>query len=220
MRYIENRYLGGFAVSLQTVLSGSKFEGMVRLNRPLVLQNYKVIQDDVIFFEKHGDLEDCYTRPEEQIPTYLNVTISMEPLITLPRNNRNDYYQGFEQTPFLQAGTEFVDSVQSKFQKDKRYPRVFLENLDGKSVFIPKYLSPQRPPPEVYRDNDTNSKAIEKAARYVSLIPFIDDSKLFKDMPDMTCTSQQFLDLGMGDYEEHAILLCNYFNFIDRAQGR
>lgn len=37
MRYIENRYLGGFAVSLQTVLSGSKFEGMVRLNRPLVL---------------------------------------------------------------------------------------------------------------------------------------------------------------------------------------
>mmetsp|Transcript_37280 Transcript_37280/g.57182 ORF Transcript_37280/g.57182 Transcript_37280/m.57182 type:complete len:142 (+) Transcript_37280:3332-3757(+) len=39
-------------------------------------------------------------------------------------------------------------------------------------------------------------------------------------MPDLTCTSQQFLDLGAGDSEEHAILLCNYFNFIDRAQGR
>jgi len=23
------------------------------------------------------------------------------------------------------------------------------------------------------------------------------------------------LDLGAGDVEEHAILLCNYFNFID-----
>ena len=28
------------------------------------------------------------------------------------------------------------------------------------------------------------------------------------------------MDLGAGDVEEHAILLCNYFNFIDQAQGR
>lgn len=35
-------------------------------------------------------------------------------------------------------------------------------------------------------------------------------------MPDLACTSQEFLDLGMGDSEEHAILLCNYFNFIDK----
>lgn len=62
-------------------------------------------------------------------------------------------------------------------------------------------------------------KAIEKAARYVSLIPWVDDSTLFKDMPDLSCTSQEFLDLGMGDSEEHAILLCNYFNYIDSVKG-
>lgn len=39
-------------------------------------------------------------------------------------------------------------------------------------------------------------------------------------MPDLWCTSQEFLDLGAGDVEEHAILLCNYFNFIDINQGR
>jgi coiled-coil and C2 domain-containing protein 2A len=39
-------------------------------------------------------------------------------------------------------------------------------------------------------------------------------------MPDLFCTSQEFLDLGAGDYEEHAILLCNYFNYIDSNQGR
>lgn len=39
-------------------------------------------------------------------------------------------------------------------------------------------------------------------------------------MPDLYCDSQEFIDLGAGDYEEHAILLCNFFNFIDRAQGR
>jgi coiled-coil and C2 domain-containing protein 2A len=39
-------------------------------------------------------------------------------------------------------------------------------------------------------------------------------------MPDLTCTSQEFLDLGQGDSEEHAMLLCNFFNFIDRDQKR
>lgn len=36
----------------------------------------------------------------------------------------------------------------------------------------------------------------------------------------MTCTAQQFLDLGAGDSEEHAMLLCNYFNFIDRIRDK
>jgi coiled-coil and C2 domain-containing protein 2A len=39
-------------------------------------------------------------------------------------------------------------------------------------------------------------------------------------MPDLWCTSQEFLDLGAGDVEEHGVLLCNYFNFIDQHQGR
>ena len=38
-------------------------------------------------------------------------------------------------------------------------------------------------------------------------------------MPDLFCTSQEFLDLGAGDFEEHAILLCNYFNYIDKIQN-
>ena len=39
-------------------------------------------------------------------------------------------------------------------------------------------------------------------------------------MPDLWCTSQEFVDLGAGDYEEHSILLCNYFNYIDKVQNR
>ena len=54
----------------------------------------------------------------------------------------------------------------------------------------------------------------------MSLIPFVDDSELFRDLPDITCLSQEFLDLNQGDDEEHAILLCNYFNYIDRSLGQ
>jgi coiled-coil and C2 domain-containing protein 2A len=55
----------------------------------------------------------------------------------------------------------------------------------------------------------------------VSLIPQIEDNQAFAgQLPDLWCTSQEFLDLGAGDVEEHAILLCNYFNYIDQAQGK
>jgi len=59
---------------------------------------------------------------------------------------------------------------------------------------VSKFLSPIKPPEDIYKRDD--NRAIERAARFVSLIPYIDDSQLFKDMPDLTCTSQEFLDLG------------------------
>ena len=31
---------------------------------------------------------------------------------------------------------------------------------------------------------------------------------------DLWCTSQEFLDLGYGDWEEHAVLLANYFMWL------
>lgn len=130
MTYRENRFLGYFSVPLTTILKGSKFEGQIRLERPLVLQGYRVIEDDLVFMEKQG-LEEQERRNEEQIPTYLNVTISLEPLITLPRENEKEYYQGFEKGPFLQVGSEWVKELEIRFRKTQRQYKVFLENIQG-----------------------------------------------------------------------------------------
>lgn len=62
---------------------------------------------------------------------------------------------------------------------------------------------------------DFGTNAIEKAARYVALIPFKNDTETFRDLPDIYCTSQEFVDLRAGDFEEHAILLCCFFMYID-----
>ena len=56
---------------------------------------------------------------------------------------------------------------------------------------------------------------MEVCARFVSLLPFKHDLMLFKDLPNMYSDCQEFLDLGGGDYEEHAILLANFFIYID-----
>lgn len=93
--------------------------------------------------------------------------------------------------------------------------------MEGNAVLITRFLTPQRPPPWPPNAKPSESKGpmdtIEKVLRFVSLVPFLDDWQAFEgsDM-DMWCTSQQFLDLSAGDWEEHAILLCNYFTWIDK----
>lgn len=120
----------------------------------------------------------------------------------------------------LIALTEWQKSIKKK-KFEKRNIKCYGENIEGQSVLLCRYITPQAPPTEIfnYKGQDLNKDetAIEKAARYVSLIPFIEDNQAFTDMPDLFCDSQEFLDLGAGDFEEHAILLCNYFNFIDQA---
>ena len=49
------------------------------------------------------------------------------------------------------------------------------------------------------------------------MVPFIDDLNMFgSSIPELFSSSQEFFDLGGGDYEEHAILLANYFTYIDK----
>lgn len=43
-------------------------------------------------------------------------------------------------------------------------------------------------------------------------------SKLIMIVLDLWNTSQQFLDIRAGDWEEHAVLLCNYFEYLDRKK--
>ncbi|MEE4248836.1 MAG: hypothetical protein V2I33_25950 [Kangiellaceae bacterium] len=93
--------------------------------------------------------------------------------------------------------------------------KVFAENVNGHSVFLPRFICPLEPPPQFSTEGD-NSTIIEKCIWYVSLIPHVEDNKAFKDLPDVWSTCQEFLDLCAGDYEEHAILLCNYLKFLDK----
>lgn len=59
---------------------------------------------------------------------------------------------------------------------------------------------------------------IERAARYVSLIPRKYNCKLLEGTEEFHMKCDEFLNAKMG--EDHGILLCNYFNFIDKDEGR
>eukprot|EP01119_Soliformovum_irregulare_P003354 TRINITY_DN13792_c0_g1_i1.p1 TRINITY_DN13792_c0_g1~~TRINITY_DN13792_c0_g1_i1.p1 ORF type:complete len:326 (-),score=73.03 TRINITY_DN13792_c0_g1_i1:93-1013(-) len=47
--------------------------------------------------------------------------------------------------------------------------------------------------------------------RYVSMIPFLEDSVIFVGKSNVWSSSKQCISMRAGDWEEHAILLCNFF---------
>ncbi len=217
----ERRFLGSFSIPLLTVFQNPpRLEAMVELNRPLIIFGYYTSVNNLFQFSQEEEV--CKHGVNPEVPTFVSISISLDPPIAVPNENEFEYYPGFEDIKLLISGTRWVKDVKSYEMCIKRYIKLFVENAKGESVFVPRYLFPQRPP-EAVVDLDThpgNEVAIESVVRFVSLIPFIADTQAFNDLPDMWCTGQEFLDMGAGDYEEHAVLLCNYFNYIDKKQGR
>ena len=156
------------------------------------------------------------------VNSYVSLYITLDPIPSFSINEETDYVSGFEDNGFLINATKWLINLKGNAKFQNRKIRFFAENFDGCSIFMPRYLKPdgQMPYSQIFNENDEN--AIEKVSKYVSLIPFIEENQTWdyaEEMPDCWCTDNQFLDLGFGDYEEHAVLLCNYFNYIDKKQN-
>ena len=98
--------------------------------------------------------------------------------------------------------------------KDREYT-ILAPTTHGTMLLITRYIYPQAPPQSPFPPYNMMS-TIEECARFVSLIPFLDDFKI-GHTKEAWNTSDDFLQLRAGDEEEHAILLCNYFNYLDRT---
>lgn len=208
---IERRFLASFELPLLTILQNpSGIEASFRMNRPLCLQGYRMQRSDP--FKAENDNE-VFNDPEK--PTYISVKINLSHPLELPVDNDAEYYAGFEAPAFLFFGSNWLSALKNKksILKERRV-QLWAENTDGQSVFIPRYLTPLEPPIGLIASDDQD--AVAKLVRFVSLIPHLEDSQAFKDLPDIWSNCQEFFDLLFGDYEEHAVLLCNYFKYIDR----
>ena len=61
--------------------------------------------------------------------------------------------------------------------------KLFGENISGQSVLLSRYLTPQEPPSQIIdlstQQGKTDKYAIERVARFVSMIPYIEDLRMF-----------------------------------------
>jgi hypothetical protein len=211
---LDRRYLGSFSLPLLTVFQNpAGVEANFKVKRPVCLFGYHTSKENpfVPFHTESAQHSPPFLDPD--VDSYVMLKVSLDPPLELPQESEADYYPGFENPNFLFYASEWATRKKQEKRLKTRSIRLFAENTKGQSVFLPRFLSPLEPPQGLLTPNDRDS--IAKLVRFVSLIPHIEDNQAFKDLPDVWTTSQEFLDLGFGDYEEHAILLCNYLKHFD-----
>ena len=248
----EKKYLGSFKIPFTTLFqNGNLLETVSKVNVPQTVFGYYHDTSSIfdVLNNTEQDLRNKEGPKQESafgntsnrsgfklvddvkriinpnVNSYISLYMTLDPVPGINKIDDSDYTPGFEDSIFLINATKWLKSVKDSNKKDRNI-RILAENFDGYSVYMPRYIRKGgQKPPEIILDevnNPNDEFSIEKAARFVSLIPFVEDGHSFDydEMPDCWCTDEQFLTLNFGDYEEHAILLCNYFNYIDKVQKR
>ena len=83
-----------------------------RLSRPLVLPSYEMAKDDLLDYDQGREAEQL--RENEQVPTYINMSISLEPAIGLPDENEGSYYPGHEDPKLLQYCSKWCNELRKQ----------------------------------------------------------------------------------------------------------
>ncbi|GMF26116.1 unnamed protein product [Phytophthora lilii] len=166
------------------------------------------------------DIEGLDVKQRSREATYLKVTLLLDPVLPMA-NLAPDHDEkearisggGNAQDNLLLAhaqrwATAARSSAPVSAARHRNYS-VFVRNLSHGATFLPRFLRAQAPPPEI-------PSSLSAIVRYVSLIPFLNDWLAFDGDKDVWSTTEEFLKMGAGDHEEHAVLLANYFMWYDR----
>jgi coiled-coil and C2 domain-containing protein 2A len=141
--------------------------------------------------------------------TTIGLFLTFDPLLARPEEEK----EGMATTDnrlFNEYAYKWVTEVRALKQCKGRQIAVLANDIFGRPTCITRYVYPQPPPPEF----DT----MQKLARFVSLVPYLDDSTAFDiQHGSVWATSEQFLnEMRSGDEEEHGLLLCNYLLYLSR----
>lgn len=197
----ERRYLGSFELPFGTVYDNSKpIKGEFMVELPQIMYGYD-----------HPSL----LPTSDGEPMYIRLSVALEPQLMKQDAPPPKTVEGYESKPLL----KHIKAWQDKHKA--RNPTAVGTDIDGHSILVCRFMAPLSPPPDVATldqyGNCTDPHAIEKVAQFVSMLPFLRDSDLFENMnvTDLWLNSQEFVNFGYSDWEEHAILLANYFLAID-----
>ncbi|EDV23074.1 uncharacterized protein TRIADDRAFT_28071 [Trichoplax adhaerens] len=209
----ERHWLGSIRIPFSTLYTNSRIEGSFRINSPTVLLGYSHAKSAQV--ESGQALLDVGKGSRSQ--TYLSMFVTIEPPLAPPPSIKEkvSLFDSKEDIKLLKYSQTWLNEFESKFSN--REINILVTDINGMSVFVTRYITPQNPPVEVYQEGvEPTLENSETVARFVSLIPFISDSVSFAGLCDIWSTSSQFLQMLAGDEEEHAVLLCNYFLYMGK----
>uniref|UniRef100_A0A673TRP4 Coiled-coil and C2 domain containing 2B n=1 Tax=Suricata suricatta TaxID=37032 RepID=A0A673TRP4_SURSU len=120
-----------------------------------------------------------------------------------------------DQTDVFERAQIFKKSCKAMFPNRRITTTVF--NGEGMQILVTRYIKALNPPQQLLDIflHDSNA-TLDLIARFVSLIPIVPDILDENDGFDIWMTSERCVSLAIGNKEEHAILLCNFFLYFGK----
>ncbi|XP_053161349.1 protein CC2D2B isoform X3 [Hemicordylus capensis] len=207
--YVRKNWLGSIMFPFSTLLEQSKICGTFQVNMPSVLLGYTWSKTYV------PPKEECCGQNLKEY-TFLTIFATIEPQLSSAENNlESDKLADHEDEIVLQRACIFKKTCKALFPKRRIITSVF--NNEGRNILVTKYITSLNPPQlllDMYPEDPYS--ASDLVSRFVSLIPCISDTVDENDEVDVWMTSEHCISLGVGNKEEHAVLLCNYLLYIGK----
>eukprot|EP01062_Namystynia_karyoxenos_P027254 TRINITY_DN2097_c1_g1_i1.p1 TRINITY_DN2097_c1_g1~~TRINITY_DN2097_c1_g1_i1.p1 ORF type:complete len:2118 (+),score=544.53 TRINITY_DN2097_c1_g1_i1:121-6474(+) len=222
----DRRFIGRCSLPFYTLYHsyGGMWEGSLEIEMPALSLAYARPDDDLA---RKG--ETVVSKP----PT-LSLQISLDPAVyaipsppCLPPEGSEEELQHFQLARRWENRCRSIVQGLSEVSSgpEMRATRVvaLAPGAGQRAVLVTRFVAELGlpPPPSCLGDPDGAAEAspMWACAHYVALIPFSFDVVAHADRQrDVWHTSAEFLRHGRGDYEEHAVLLANYFRWLGRAE--
>eukprot|EP00741_Cyanophora_paradoxa_P005183 tig00000852_g5023.t1 len=219
--HVERRWLGSFSLPFTTLYANERIEGTFELETPMVNLGYRHEAGDTLKGtlstlgspapeerpEGEAKAEEAGKKGEKEkaAPSMVSLFFALDPPL-FSREPVEDELATTEERSLMQYGAQWLREIRRHKHLQRRDARFTVADINGSAVFVCRYVRAGgiAPPPELSTPG--------KVARFVSLIPFLEDAAAFKGRTDVWATCEEFLELSAGDYEEHAVLLCNLLN--------
>nr|KAF6424609.1 coiled-coil and C2 domain containing 2B [Molossus molossus] len=200
----DNIYINIFD---EMIIEKHEINGTFQVHIPPVLLGYT-------WSKSYMSPKEDYNEQNSKECTFLNIFATIEPQISYVTYNP-ELYKFSDQIDVLERAHIFRKNCQAVFPNRRITTTVF--NADGMQILVTRYIKALNPPQQLLdiflRDSNAT---LDFIAHFVSLIPVMSDTLDENDGFDVWMTSERCISLAIGNKEEHAILLCNFFLYFGK----